>query len=56
MLCSQEYPTQKTDNNMVGLTIPLTTKAEIYYSKFGQMDRHNSYRQEIIDIEKNVGY
>ena len=40
---------------MVELTIPQPTTAELYYIACGQIDRHNSCRQEIIDIKKKLG-
>ena len=51
----QEDPAPNADPNMVDLTIPQTTTAELYYIACGQIDRHNRCRQESLDIEKKLG-
>ena len=51
----QEDPAPNTDPNMVELTIPQPITSDIYYNTCGQIDRHNRCRQEILDIEKQLG-
>ena len=46
----QEDPAPNSDPNMVELTIPQPITAELYYSTCGQIDSHNRYRQESLDV------
>ena len=55
MRWKQEKPDPNAEPNMVELTIPQTIKAYIYYYACGQIDRHNIFRQESLDIKK-IGY
>ena len=47
----QEDPAPNADPNMVELTIPQPITEELYYSACGQIDRHNRYHQESLDVE-----
>ena len=50
----QEYPSPNSEPNIVELTTPQPITTELYYSAFGQIDRHNRYRQESIEIRKTL--
>ena len=52
----QEEPAPNAEPNMVELTTPQPFTVELYYSAYGKIDRHNSCRQESLDIENKVGY
>ena len=51
----KDDPSPNADPDMVELTIPQPTTADIYYSACGQIDRHNRCRQESLDTEKKFG-
>ena len=50
----QEDSVPNADPNMVELAIPHPITAEIYYSGYCQIDRHNTCRQESFDIKNWV--
>ena len=55
LLCSQEDPTPNADPNVVELTTPQPITADIYYSAFGKIYRHNMCHQESLNFERKFG-
>ena len=45
MQWNQNDPAPISDPNVVELIIPQPIKADLYYRKYGKIDRHNRFRQ-----------